>query len=487
MARRVVAGLSIVVLMWGAVALAEDPPPDLLEKEQAAFDKVASELLKLSRTCTQSKAYAEARAILDLGLRVCPDSAALREAREKIEGKPDTPRDSFAGKYGKKRAEAFLRCAKALASTANQFDRKGHADRFRRLFDLVLRHFPSEKGCEAFQLEYYPPYRRWMREGEVKKLEKGWDLLDGKWLDPGAVKEANAAHADWSDPWVVTDEVYEVRTTISLRKAQEVLGFASSFRRFFLSQFEGEWDLRPPSGRLPIEVTATQADYKARVGLAGAGVRSVSANKLVGSAMYYWTSDPLNPVVMTYEPVFPTSRGGVIAVEVGDEELFSVLLHELTHQLGFEYSWHGYKPMRYTKHCYGVIEGLAQFFAGHRATSEGFRLTFKPVIPHGDRTQEAAFAWTKSRIGSLPTLREYFAKTDAGLRDPEDYCYLATAAYFFLQGAEGKYRKRFLDLLQITHQIKEDRDTFGRCLEGIPPKELQADWLKFVRAIPDRD
>ena len=479
--------LSLFALLFAPVAYPDEPPPDLAEKERAAFDKVATELVKLSRVCTQSKAFAEARAVLDLGLRIHPESEELKAAREAVEGQADEPRASFAKQYPKKREDAFLRCAKALASAALALDREGHPDRFERLFALAQKHFPSEDGCEAFKLEYYEPYRRWMHKEEVDKLEKGYELANGEWLDPDAVEKGNSAHASWSDPWLVSDGIHQVRTTLPLRKAMEVLGHATAFREFFLAEFEGEWDLRPPAGLLPIDVAATQADFQARVKVASAGIRSVSTNVLPGAALYYWTSNPLNPVLMTYEPVFPTSRGGTVAVKVGDEELFSVLQHELTHQIAHEYSRFGYVPKKYTKHCYGALEGLANFFSCYRLTPVGFRLTFKPRIPQGDRTQDAPFAWTKSHLEALPGLLACFAKNDAGLKEPEDYLYLATAAYFLLHGAEGRYRKAYVSVLEIVHQIREDAGTFTAAFEGIPEKQMQEDWIRFVREIPASD
>ena len=173
--------LLLLALLVAPSVYAEEPPADLLEKERVAFDKVAAELVKLSRTCTQSKAYDEARAVLDLGLRVHPESAVLREARDAIEGKADEPRESFAAKYPKKRVDAFLRCAKALASAALQYDRKGHADRFERLFALARRHFPSKDGCAAFKLEYYEPFLGSM----LMKCYIGYTLDEIGATDPG--------------------------------------------------------------------------------------------------------------------------------------------------------------------------------------------------------------------------------------------------------------------------------------------------------------
>jgi hypothetical protein len=477
--------LCILAFALGAApaVFADEPPPELLAKEEAALAKVASELVRLARFCEQNKAFGEARAVLDRGLAACPESPEIRDALTKLESRADDPKPTFAKLLAEKRSDAFLRCAKALGPVALAFQSSGFPDRFDRLVALVKRHFTSDEGLAAFGLQWFEPYCQWVPKAAVSKLSKGWDLSGGEWLDPAAVAKGNAAHSTWTDPWVVTDGIHELRTTLPLRTALGVLGHVTAFREFFLSRISGAWDLRPPNGKLPIILTDTQSDFVARHKEASGGVKQARTGGLIATSLYLWTSRPLNPCLVTYEPLLPKRGGGTISVRIAQEEMLCQLRHEVAHQIAYEYSRHAYPDGQYNKHCYWAIEGLAQFMYSHRQTKEGFTPSLAKLSRNGDRLVESDFAYTQRMLGSLPTLEKFIEKTDEGLREPEDYLVLDTAAWFLLDGQGGKYRKRFLAVLETAHQVREDADTYRKCFEGVDRDAMQKEWEQFVRWI----
>ncbi|MEE8104834.1 MAG: hypothetical protein V3T86_04790 [Planctomycetota bacterium] len=256
--------LAFVLLL--AVAAASAEPSRLLQnKRSAALTRIETELVALSKVASRGKAFGRARRELQKGLALHPESKRLVAERDRIAEKTGTPKAGFEARFLARREKAYAKCGKVLADLALAFDKKGHVDEFERWASAVQTHFPSKAALKRLQLVYFEPYLKWVRKKDAERLAKGSERVDGKWIDKDAVAALNARHATFEDPWVLSDDVHELKTTVPLREARQLLAHIGIYREFVLRQFSGAWDLRPPKGKLPVIVTRTQAELRARM------------------------------------------------------------------------------------------------------------------------------------------------------------------------------------------------------------------------------
>ncbi|MHC4954070.1 MAG: hypothetical protein ACYTGZ_09280 [Planctomycetota bacterium] len=466
--------LCLVVVV--ADAFAADPPPTLVSQERKALKRVSNELLLLAKYYVAHKAYGAARAELEKSCAIFPDATAPRELLDKLSGKEDQAKPTFAKRFQQRREKTYLKCAKLLAKVAKAFDKRGFRDRFDRHVGLVTAHFPSAKAMASFDLVYFEPYLKWLRRAEVAKLKAGGEFVDGKWLNAAAVKALDAKHAAWTNPWVIADEVHELRTTMPLRTARTLLAHTGEFRRFFLGLFKGSWDLQPPEGKLPVIVTGTQGELAAQTKkyTAGAGVGAID-----GAAYYLWQNSSLNPCFVTFEPRF---AGGQTA-RIDLSGLLIALRHELTHQIAFEYSKHDYDQTRAIEHQFWCVEAIANFMQHYVPENGTWRLTHPTTIRMGGGIVEGDFAWCKKNRRRLPRIEDFIGLSRREIMTVENYHIAAGLGYFLLRGSGGRYRASFLKLLERVHKSKDTKEMFAECFPGVELADLQREWVDFVSRI----
>jgi len=295
-------------------------------------------------------------------------------------------------------------------------------------------------------------------------------------VEPAKVAALDKEHAGWADPWLLSDEVHELKTTLPYRDARQILDHVAAFRRFFLSEFAGQWDLVAPTGKLPVIVTDSQADLMAQLVKASHG--QVPQN-LQGAAYYMWTNGALNPCFATLEPRV-TNAG---TIRVGLPELFRALQHEITHQLAAEYSKHASDRTKMIEHQFWCVEGIANFMVYYVRERDGWRLTHPKTQKMGSGLVQGAFSYVKGRLASLPGLDAFFATSRRTFLTVENYMISATVSYFMLEGAEGRYRKPFVRLMEAVHRVHDSPTCFDECFEGVDRAKMQTDWEAFVRAI----
>jgi hypothetical protein len=337
-----------------------------------------------------------------------------------------------------------------------------------------------QEALTRLNLAYFAPYLRWTSGTEVALLERGGEVHEGANLEPDAVAALDRRHSSWSDPWVISDDVHEVRTTMPLRIANQILHFVAAYRRHFLERFGPMWDLKAPTtGKLPLIVTRTQAELRERLS-AVAGSASLGGN-MQGAAFYLQTNGKLNPCFVTYEP--NDANGTVFKIQ-RFEELVIPLIHEVTHQLAFEYSKHDFNDTRHIQHHFWSVEAIANFM-GYHVLENGttWRLTHPRTIPMGHGMIEGPFAWCVNNKSALPPLRRFMALTHQEFMTVQNYHIAATLAYFFLEGEGGKYRASFAKLLEKIHEVRDEPGTFEACFPGVNHAEMEAEWLRFVGAI----
>lgn len=477
MVRALIPCLALVLCL----APAARPADELSSGEKTATRKLEKELIDLARFAAKGKDLEAARAELRLGLAVLPDSTKLRQELEKqdkatVRGQP---KPDFAAKLEQKRAEAHREVALALADCVQATESSAPA-RSQRWLELIQTRFPDPQALERLHLVWFQPYRRWVSQSEGTLLEAGGELLDGQRLDAAAVRALDERHATWSDPWVVSDEVHEVRTTLPLRTARQLLAFVGAYRSYFLQRFGGLWDLRAPEGKLPLIVTRTQQELRERLAAETSRLGGGAPPAIQGAAFYLQSTGRLNPCFVTYQPV---DAAGTLMQLTRFEELSIPLVHEVTHQLAFEYSKHEADATRQIQHHFWSVEAIANFMGYHTLERDGWRLTRPRTIPMGQAMIEGPFSWCRDHQGSLPALTRFMGLSQQEFLTVENYHIAATLAWFLLEGEGGKYRAGFVRLLQEVHRVHDGRDLFERSFPGVDQGAMQAEWLRFVRGI----
>jgi hypothetical protein len=366
------------------------------------------------------------------------------------------------------RAEDEAR-ADALAELALVAAKNGESEKFSETLDRIRFECWSEKAVAKTGAVYFEPYARWVLPGDAKKLEAGGELVDGEWLEKDAVAALDKKHSATSDPWVLSDEVHELRTTVPYRKARALLLRVGAYRRFFLSRVKGEWDLRAPAGKLPVIVTETQAQLRAQM-----KDRAKDVERLNAVAYYLQSPRSLDPCIATFEP---TDASGAKA-KVGIEDVIVALQHEVTHQIAYEYSKHDFDRTRAGRHQAWCVEGLATFFMSYSLEKSGWRLRL---------SRRAEVGWCVANKAKLPSLEGFIALTKEKFLKPEQYALSAGLAYFLLEGEGGKYRARFMKLLEVVHRVKDTDRTWKECFAKVDLKQLQRELVSFLERVELED
>jgi hypothetical protein len=451
------------------------------KKEEAALAAVVDELVKLARACDGAKAVKDARAELDLALAVAPGSKKAKDELEKLAKKEDRPAATWAAKFEKDRKKSHDKCAGTLADQALSWQKAKDDERAAKLCHLIHQAFPEcDKQLEKAGYKWFEPYLDLLPATQVKLLEAGGEEVDGKWTEGPAVEALNKKHATWTDPWVISDDVHELRTTMPLRTAKRILLNVGLYRKFFLERFQGAWDLKAPKGKLPVILTATQAEHAARLKeeaeKRGGKLDSVPN----GAALYLQTNGDLNPCFVTFEPLDATGK----SFKVDFDGVQIPLKHEITHQICFELSKHDYDRTRGIKFQFWAVEGIANFMEYYTADHGRWHLARPARIPMGPGYIEGAFAYTKNHIAEIPEIKDFVAIPHEKFLTVENYHIAATLAYFLLEGENGKYRDGFIKLCETVHKVHDAADTFETCFKGMDLSAMQREWRSFVNKIP---
>lgn len=465
--------LALLALLLVTPAVADEAA------EKAALKKVEKELLDLGKFAAKGNDGAAAEAALRLALEVLPESEKVRAELEKLEKKPPrgAPKEGFAEKLAERRAAAHREAALALADAALATEATA-PERYARYVRLIQERLPEQEALTRLDLVYFAPYLRWVSGTEAKLLQAGGEVMGDRHVEADAVAALDRQHATWSDPWVVGDDVHEVRTTMPLRTANQILAFVGAYRRHFLERFGGAWGLKAPAGKLPIVLTRTQAELKEQ--LTKVAGSAAPPGGVQGAAFYLMTNSALNPCFVTYEPLDAT--GVMFKVERFDQ-LVIPLIHEVTHQLAFEYSKHDYDRSRMIQHQFWAVEGIANFMCYHVLEDGRWRLTRPRTIPMGQGMIEGPFAWCLNNRASLPPLARFMGQSQQEFMTVQNYHIAATLSWFLLEGEGGKYRAGFVKLLEAVHRVHDGPDTFGKSFPGVDLSTMEQEFERFVEKI----
>ena len=455
MARRVL----FVLLLATAPAAAGD----LAKREKAVLSKVGSATRRFAKLLAERKEYASAREELRRFLLLDPEDAATRQQLQQLV-KKGRATDAGTDTSIPRRA-AHEECTKALLDFAAECERTGDIERLWRAWTSAVVAYEMKPPDGA---EWFPPYCLWVRKEDKARLEAGGEFLDGKWLDATEVATLDARHKTSEGGWVLEDEVHVVKTAEPLRSARQVLCHAGAFRRFFLAYFAGYWDLRPPKGKLPILFTGTQEEMRAKLKQDPGRGGEDPGN---AAALYLWSNQPLNPCLVTLEPVMASTGK---AVRLTFDEITFTLRHELAHQIGFEYSRYADPaPKRLPEHCW-VVEGMAEFLSFHAHEGAGWRL-----VP--DHRDGGSLIHCYENLDRLPKLVDLFSTSQDGFNTVAHYAIAAGVFHFFWDAEGGKHRASIARLTELVHQSKGTEKSFSECFKGADPASFQPGWEAFAR------
>lgn len=468
----------IVVTLCGLALFAHgaEPPPNLIAKEQRALKRLAGELYGLAKYCASNRDYTGARRELEKALVIQPAGKAQRKLLDGLAGKEDGAKPAALERIAKRRAKVYLTCARVLAKAARDFERRGFPEYFDKHVNLVQVHFRSDALLKQFDLVYFEPYLKWVRKTHAKKLEAGGEFFDGKWLDADAVRTLDREHDRWNNPWVLTDGVHELRTTMRLRTARTLMAHASAYRKFLLLQFAGTWDLQLPKGKLPVIVTRSQNEMAAQAKKFAPGSDMTA---ITGAAYYMMTNGSLNPCFVTFEPKF--AGGQLVTVEL--DAVLHTLRHELTHQIAFEYSKHDYDATRMVQHHFWSVEAIANFMQHYEPVGGAWVLRRPTKLKVGDGFTESDFAWCVKNRHNLPRIADFVKLTHQQFMTVENYHVSATLAYFLLHAKNGAYRLPFVKLLERVHKVRDTAQLFVECFQGTDLQAMEREFREFVAGI----
>jgi len=453
------------------------PIAKLQQGEAQARTKAAAELAAAARFAVSVSAVHEARAAFASALALTPLDAKLWKDVEALRKKKDNPSKDGLAQMAERRTKALAKCVEILSPAVAAYAEADRSDELARLTALMrAQAMPVDPLIAKYELVFFEPYADWRRKKDVERLTKGWEIVDGAWCDPAKVATLDAAHTTWSDPWKIADDVHEVRTTLPLRTARRILASVASFRSFLLGYIGLEMDLRPPPKKLPVILTATRVEMDQRMReFPGADQKATEA-----AAIYFNATSVGNPCFVSFEM---KSADGKL-MKVSEAGLRTPLLHEITHQILFEYSKHAANLKRLSQFDPWVYEGIAEFMPNYRLVDGAWVLHHPSGIPVAEGVEiEGAFGWCHDHADKLQPLKDFVAITLDQMNTVDNYHIACVLASNLLEGKERAYRSAFCDLAEQVHQARERADSFATCFKGVDLNVLDTEFRAYCKEI----
>jgi Protein of unknown function (DUF1570) len=507
-------GLLVGLLVWGQV-----PPPNL--GADASRELEAARRSIVTNEAAQKKGLAER-------LAKEGDIAGDQRVRARIVGPadPDGPtrfvplpevvaarppeqgREVWREGLDEIEARAASELMK-LAQRAAKVDPPSYAQASACL-RAILERQPDHR--EARRLLGYVPYEGgWARPFAVQKLKEGyvshptfgWVLADwvphlerdelpapmpqgqnqkkARWL-PAA--EANGLRADWSPPWYIYTEHFEIQTNVTLAEAISFGRRLEAFHDLFIALFADILGENLPLVRRFKDRAMTGENAYKRHSVYYFGSKSEyvdylsprQGGKIAETLGFY---DPPKPGGGRRMPAyFFRDPGGQLPVT-------ATLYHEVSHQLLFETAG----PNAYTRNVgnYWVFEGLGTYFETVSPQPDG-SLEVGGLV--GRRSEEAVRRLVGQ--GQLIPLAEFIGY-DQNAFNREDQIHLhyqqaMVLAVFLMQWHDGAYRDAFLDYVRDAYRGRLKRG-LGRSLQdrlAQPYPTLDAQFHAFLKKDEDR-
>jgi hypothetical protein len=323
----------------------------------------------------------------------------------------------------------------------------------------------------------------WMAAEDVLHLDRGElpaPALRGqkrrRWL-PAA--EADALRADFSHPWTISTEHFQIKTNVPMAEATSFGRRIEAFHDLFTALFADILGESLPLARRFKSPTMTGEAHQAPHSVYYFGSRSEYLDHLIPSS----GSDIATTLGYYDPPKSGSNRRGrayFFRDPNGDLPVTATLYHEVSHQLLFENAG----PNAYTKNVgnYWVFEGLGTYFETVSPQPDGSLLVGGLTGPR----VEAAFKALVSGNRFIP-IAEFVALDQNGFNNKAQihlhYQQAMALAVFLEQWHEGVYRDAFRDYVRDAYRGRIKHGA-GRSLQsrlGQSYATLGSQFLDFLK------
>lgn len=383
-------------------------------------------------------------------------------------------------------------------------------DRF-RITDQALRAIVVRDSDqdESFRLlGYLPAKNGWATPYAIAQIEKGHQLhpkfgwIDKTWaehldsgelplgFDPrtkrvvwGPAREANAAHAEWTDAWEFVTEHFRVKTNVAFDEGVAFGRKLEAFYQFFFSQMADmigpelplakRW--RVKSLRPTVSPVVHQVAYFATKDQYVQELTPIEGPSIADSIGYY-RRPPQNASSrqrggkgMSY---FFQDTQGQLPVE-------ATLFHEASHQLLFETA--GRDRLDSNRGHYWLFEGLGTCFETVQVAG-GKEIHFG--APVGARMDVARLRILENRVQTPYEIFEAYGQSGFNVenRIHDHYAQSMALTLYFLVGSDAKTRDIFMDYARDAYKgrLRGSRGLAARL--GVEPSAIDEGLIQYLKA-----
>jgi len=455
-------------------------PAKLRQNEEKARVAASGELVALAKSCIALNAIDEARSVCVVAAAIAPADDGWRAVIPKLAQKKNHPTKDDLAKLEERRKAALTKGVEILTPIVASFDAADLSDDLARVVALMkAQSMPIDALVKKYDLVWYEPYCDWRRKKDVERFKAGFEIVDDAWCDQEKVTKLDAEHGSWGHRWNVADEAHEVETTMPVHTAHMVLMMVGSFRRFLLGYLGGEVDLRAPRPKLPIILTKTRAEMETRAHEFG------PSEKLSGAAAFYLAGSGVgNPCFVSFEMLDATGK----TLNVDLVGLRPALLHEVTHQILYEYLKHAVDPKGRPGTDAWLEEGIAEFLPNFVSVEGAWTLTYPRKTPSGTAGTfvEAGLGWCHDHADQLKPTAE-FITYDTSRMDVAAYHQGDGFVAYLLEGKEHAYRQGACKLIELAHESKVSAASFAACFPGVDVNALDAEFRAWCKGLKISD
>lgn len=459
--------LSVLLLAPGARPQGLDPGVALDAKLSEAQTALAKEGAGLIDFAVKQGLFAEARIELAWLKERVTDAAALADAEKKLPADPkytDIPVYHAKGRaWIDKRDKAHEKVAGKWEEAAT-LAKTAAPDRLEAVIDAGLAVSPDHKGLRKLRGQAHVPPYGWVANADAANWKKGLVKDGDQWI-PKA--EAAKRHTSWEDPWVVETEHYQVRCNVSLDDAWMIARMAEMTWDVFEQVFAGFAEFHKPEGKLVVYYFSSISDATAE------RQKVHTANPVMPNAAYgYYAFEDLAA------HFWVTGKGK----SEFEEFTRPTIHHELGHQLAGN-RLHGRLAADPAKKAeFWLTEGIGVYFDEIREEKGGPPSpwnfgsgSFRGILSRGVERSYMPFAEFAKMQGQA-----FYQGSEDDIKN--HYGQAGLMVHFFLFGAKGKYREKFMEYAKTVSHGDGREGLLAETL-GVPLDAVEKEWLAFAKTV----
>jgi hypothetical protein len=202
---------------------------------------------------------------------------------------------------------------------------------------------------------------------------------------------------------------------------------------------------------------------------------------MAGVSSIYWDHEGVgNPCFLKVES--EKDANGTVKVDLAQHR--TALLHEITHQILYEYSEFASAARHEDQFDPWLTEGIAAFLPYYVLVDGTWVLKHSRGFTFRDGVfVDSAFGWCQAHVEHLPAIKDLVALTMPKWATQENANASSMLAAFLLEGRDREYREDFCALASIVHQSHETADSFAACFKGVDLAALDRQFKTCCREI----